>query len=149
MIPIKKVIVNTFYAVALVFLLFFQIVPAQAEEGKIIKIKVIKDESYTALKLDPAELTVEKDVIVIWLNSIVGQEVNILFQNNNLPQTAVTDAMGFSMEKDNVYAAKYLPFIATASLRFIKEGTYAYTVELKNSGCAATGTILVRTPPGS
>lgn len=146
MISIKKNNAKTLYILAPVFFLCCHIFPSHAEEGRIIKIEVVKNESSEMLKIDPAELTVEKDVIVIWLNSITDQEVNILFRYSDLPETAVTDPMGFDKEKNNIYAAKYLPFIATASLRFIKEGIYSYTVEMKNGKCSVGDAITVIAP---
>ena len=147
MMAIKKNTPNPLFAVALVCFVLCQIAPANAEDGRIIKIETIKEGPTATLTIDPAELTLEKGDIAIWLNSIAGQEVNIRFQHENLPKTAITDIMGFSPDKDGAYAAKYLPFIATASLRFIEDGTYPYTVEMKNGKCTAGGAVTVRTIP--
>ena len=137
---------NLFSVLAVACFILCHIAPATAEEGRIIKIDTAKNNPSATLTIDPAELAVEKDVIVIWLNSIVDQEVNVIFKHNNLPTTAVSDAMGFSRDKNGAYAAKYLPFIATASLRFIEDGIFSYTVEIKNGACVAHGAIIVGTP---
>jgi hypothetical protein len=148
MISMRQNIPSLFTVAILACFMLCHVAPAIAEEGKIIKIDAVKNDTSATLTIDPAELAIEKDVIVIWLNSIVDQEVNVLFQHKELPAAAVTDSMGFGPDKNGAYAAKYLPFIATASLRFIETGTYSYTVEMKNGTCAARGTIIVDSPTG-
>ncbi|MFO7964358.1 MAG: hypothetical protein R6U50_10590 [Desulfobacterales bacterium] len=115
---------------------------AAAQEGKIITIKTAAAEANAIVQLEPVELTISKNSVVIWLNAIKDQDVNISLSAEERPDAAFSDAMGFSLE-DGMYTAKYLPFIATASLRFVKEGVYTYRVELSNGKKKAHGTIKV------
>jgi hypothetical protein len=117
---------------------------ARAEDGSIISIQSVESKTATLLTVNPAELTINKNTIVIWLNAFRDHDVNIGFAEGKTTEKATCDAMGFDTGKSGEYEAKYLPSIATASLRFVKEGTYSYTVESQPGGLAAKGKIIVR-----
>jgi hypothetical protein len=123
------------------FLIFPRV--TMSEEGRIIKIEGTGGATCTGIGATPAELTIEKDVIVIWLNAIKGEEVNILFDDGKTIKNATDNPMGFDLDKKGIYAAKYLPFISTTSLRFIKKGTYHYRVISQNNKFTTQGTIIV------
>jgi hypothetical protein len=117
---------------------------ARAEDGKIISIQAAESATSAILTMNPAELTVDKNIIVIWLNAIQDREVNIRFADGKTLKNATRDAMGFDMGKNGGYEAKYLPSIGTASLRFVKEGVYVYTIQSQPGGLEAKGKIVVR-----
>jgi len=116
---------------------------AMAEEGQIITILASGGDTTTGIEATPSELTIEPGIIVIWVNAIKGDEVNILFDDGKTTENATADPMGFDLDKNGAYAAKYLPFLATTSLRFIKQGTYQYKVISQNKKFVAQGTLTV------
>ncbi len=116
---------------------------AAAEEGSIIKIEAPGGKIPEGITIYPQSLTVEKNVIVIWLNTLVDDELNILFDQGKQTKAATLNPSGFDLTNDGVYAAKYLPFVATASLRFVKPGIYTYRVISQNTKFEAKGTITV------
>ena len=115
-----------------------------AEEGRIIQISAIDEGgSQTGISATPTKLSIEKDIIVIWLNGIKGEEVNILFEDGEAVRSATANPMGFDLDKKGAYAAKYLPFISTTSLRFVKKGVYPYKVTSQHEKWVTQGTIIV------
>ena len=72
------------------------------------------------------------------------QDVDILLDEGETITDVTTDAMGFTLDKNGKYAAKYVPFISTTSLRFIKPGIYHYTVTALRGKVSAEGKIIVR-----
>lgn len=118
--------------------------PVKAEEGKIIMIQTEKSAAPVFLTVTPNEVTVDKNIIVIWLNATHDHDVNIRFDDGKLLEEATRDAMGFGMRKDGGYEAKYLPKIGTASLRFIKAGVYVYTIVSQPGDLSVKGKIIVR-----
>ena len=116
------------------------------EDGRIIRVERSHgdDDSPEGISILPPELTVEKNIIVIWLNLISEKEINIQFDNPEAMLSATKDHMGFTLNDTGQFAAKYMPHIATASLRFIAPGTYTYTVTSQNSEKSAKGKIIVR-----
>ena len=114
------------------------------EEGRIIEIQAIgESEAHTGISASPDELTIEKNVIVIWLNAINGDEVNIQFEDGETTKNATANPMGFDLDKNGEYAAKYLPFVSTTSLRFIKSGVYPYNVTSQDNKFTTHGTVIV------
>jgi hypothetical protein len=128
---------------AVIIGLFYLSPDAAAEEGSIIKIEAGGDKTPQAIAIRPQTLTVEKDTIVIWLNAVRDDELNILFDDGEQTKAATGNPSGFDLTKNGVYAAKYLPFIATASLRFVKPGTYSYRVISQKNKFETLGTITV------
>jgi hypothetical protein len=118
--------------------------PAWAEEGKIIMIQTEKSAGPVILRVNPPELAVDKNIIVIWLNATHDHDVNIRFDDGKSLEEGTRDAMGFGMGKDGGYEAKYLPKIGTASLRFVKAGVYVYTIVSQPGDLPAKGKIIVR-----
>ncbi len=116
----------------------------RAEDGKIISIQPVQSKTASILTVNPAELTINKNTIVIWLNAFRDHDVNIRFADGKATKQATCDAMGFDTGKNGEYEARYLPPIATASLRFVKAGTYVYTVESQPGGLTTKGNIVVR-----
>jgi hypothetical protein len=114
------------------------------EDGRIIKIESPGDPK-AGIVISPPELEIEKQMIVIWLNLIHGKEINILFDEPETVISATSDPMGFTPEEGGGFSARYMPHIATASLRFTKSGTYSYTVtQTKSDPKTTTGKIIVR-----
>jgi hypothetical protein len=115
------------------------------EDGRIIKIESPENNPEAGMVVSPSELEIDKQVIVIWLNLINGKEINIRFDKPEAVISATSDSMGFTREDDGGFSARYMPHIATASLRFTKSGTYSYTVTFtKSDPKTFTGKIIVR-----
>ena len=114
-----------------------------AEEGRIINILSSEENTNTGILIKPSELTIEPGIIVIWVNAIKGDEVNILFNDGKTTEDATDDPMGFDLDKKGEYAAKYMPFAATTSLRFIKKGNYPFKIVSQNTKLMTRGTIIV------
>jgi len=123
----------------------FSVLPmlCKAEEGKIIKVENVGGSVSGNFAINPSELSIEKGMIVIWLNTIKDQEIHIIFEDAKRLQTGTTDPMGFVQDAKGSFSAKYMPFIATSSLRFVKSGTYRYFVKSQNGKISAAGKIIV------
>lgn len=119
--------------------------PAVAkEDAKMIQVSAVEEGSSPRLIITPSELTVGKNSFVIWLNMIEGQEISVEFDDPGAVIPATTDHQVFSSDDKGYFAAKYMPFIATSSLRFVKAGTYKYTVKSFYGRASATGKVTVR-----
>ncbi|MBU4053397.1 MAG: hypothetical protein KKA41_03445 [Proteobacteria bacterium] len=114
------------------------------EDGRIIKIESPADNPESAMVISSPELEIDKQIIVIWLNMIKGKEINIIFDDPKTVIAATSDPMGFTTDDSGGFSARYMPHIATASLRFIKSGTYSYTVTSQiNEPKSSSGKIIV------
>jgi hypothetical protein len=135
-----------FLLLLIAFLLFsgdIKIINAQAPEGKIIKIEASDNKTLTGIIINPDKISVKKDTILIWLNSISGHDINIIFEDRKKLEKSIADPMGFSINSRGYFSADYLPHIATASLRFIKPGSYSYSATSRDGKVTANGTIVV------
>jgi hypothetical protein len=125
---------------------FFSDEKAMAEEdGRIIRIESSADHPASGIVITPSELQVDKQIIVIWLDFIQEGEINITFNDPQAVVSATSNPMGFVLNDNGEFSARYMPHIATASLRFIKSGTYSYTVTSQsNPEKTFVGKIIVR-----
>ena len=115
------------------------------EKAEMIKIGESENDLKADFSIMPSEIKVKKETIVIWVNFINGPEINIEFSNPDAVIAATKDAKGFYMDEANgVFSAKYLPFIATASIRFIKSGEYVFSVKSQDGEKSATGKVIVK-----
>jgi hypothetical protein len=128
---------------------FYPFLPDQEaladEDGRIVKIESPSNKSGPEIVISPSELEIDKKIIVIWLNLIENKEINITFNDPEAVVSATSDPMGFTPEDNGGFSARYMPHIATASLRFIKSGVFSYTVTYPTDHQkTSTGKIIVR-----
>ena len=113
------------------------------EDAIIIKIGTEGNDPKSGISLSPDEVTVKKETIVIWVNFIDGPELNVEFDDPKATIAATRDLKGFYVDDAGLLAAKYMPFVATASIRFIKNGTFGFSVTSQDGKTVATGKIIV------
>jgi len=77
--------------------------------------------------LRPANVTADLGTTIVWLNRD-RTEVEILFLNKKVT-IACGAPVNFTVGKDGAYESAKIPFGGTASLCFIKNGTFDYVVK--------------------
>ena len=87
--------------------------------------------------LTPASVTADLGTTIVWLNRD-RSEVEILFLNK-MVTIACGAPVNFTVGKNGAYESAKIPLGGTASLCFIKNGTFDYVV--KSSRTFYTGTI--------
>lgn len=114
------------------------------EDTVLIQVSAVEGGDAPRLILTPPESTVGKNGFVIWLNAIDGQEINVEFADPDAVASSTADHQVFSADKEDNFSARYMPYLATASLRFIKTGTFTYSVKSFYGRAVAKGKLIVR-----
>jgi hypothetical protein len=117
--------------------------PIKAYDIKIIKIYAERafDQIVT---LEPRNLIIKKDTVVVFSNLTGRSPVKVSFRDGKVCDACTTSACRFAMTSDNCFAATLVSSGQTASLCFMKEGTFVYDVIVV--GQAIKGTIIVKAP---
>jgi hypothetical protein len=115
-----------------------------ATNAAIIKIYTSNTEN-GALILDPANLYITKDTVVIWMNGISQEEVQVIFQDGKACQdvTISSREKGFGIDAKSCYVASLISYLSTSSLKFNDEGAFEYIVTTPNGKKATKGKIHV------
>lgn len=97
------------------------------------------------MMLDPPDLYISTNTVVIWMNGYEGVEVQVSFDDGKACQdvTVSPTQLGFSMSQ-NCYVTSYIPYAATSSLKFTEAGTFKYTVSTQDGKVTTAGKIVVR-----
>ena len=117
---------------------------AGTENAVIIKVSAIDDAGHLKINVTPCETVVKKDTIVIWVNFIDGPEINIAFDDAKAVSAATKDLQSFYIDDEGIFSAKYMPFIATSSIRFIKDGEFGYTISSSDEKEVVSGKVIVK-----
>lgn len=108
-----------------------KIYTAPTEEGKLI--------------LDPANLYITKNTVVIWMNGISEEQIQVIFQDGKACQdvTVSSREKGFGIDAKSCYVASLISYLSTSSLKFTEEGTFEYIVTTPDGKRAVKGKIYV------
>ena len=118
--------------------------PFDSKKAKIVKISTIEDSEQLKINIMPSEIIVDKNTVIIWVNFIDGPEINIKFDDPKATSAATTDLKSFYIDDEGVFSAKYMPFIATCSMRFIESGEFSYSITSSDEKEAACGKVIVK-----
>jgi hypothetical protein len=115
-----------------------------ATNAAIVKIYTSNTEN-GALILDPANLYITKDTVVIWMSGISQEEVQVIFQDGKACQdvTVSSQEKGFGIDAKSCYVASLISYLSTSSLKFTDEGVFEYIATTPKGKRAAKGKICV------
>lgn len=114
-----------------------------ATDAKLIQVSPIGKEKTVGLDVDPAEVKVKMNTIVIWLSAVQDSEIKIEFADGKKCKSVTAHADGFNLDQDRwCYVTSYVPFAGSSTLQFTDKGTYRYTIYTKD-GVSAIGKIMV------
>jgi len=121
-----------------------------AQDAAIVKIWAKTEGKTKEIRVDPVELTIEKNTIVVWMNGIQGKEVQLVFEegktcrditaNPNLKQP------GFFLDSKGCYVTSFLPYATTSTLQFPQTGSFDYSVVTEDGTMSGKGKIIVIPP---
>ncbi len=118
-----------------------------AIEAAIVKIWVKEEGKAKSIYADPPVLSVKKNTIVVWMNGIVDEEIQVIFQEGKTCKDVTVNPNqkqpGFFMDAKNCYVTSFLPYAETSTLRFPEEGTFEYKVENQDGKMKTKGKIVV------
>ena len=112
-----------------VFLGFFAEGVNSQEQAKHQVISLLPNEA------KPATVTISKGTTVIWINEGKGM-VEIRFTNTESMMMTCDSPLGFMRGIEGQFISDKVPFRGVASLCFIKDGEFNYTIERDPSGTA-------------
>ena len=126
----KKKFLTTLIALALVFsafVLIFHQKGLNAGECRLIRIYGEPD-GQVPFGLEPDIIRIKNGTCVVWANLSREQEVQVIFEEGKVCKDVTTAPMGFQLDAKNCYVTNYIPFGATSSLLFEKEGVFKYVL---------------------
>ena len=101
-----------------------------AQRCHIIRIHPEKGKAGRSIRIEPAQLEIEKGSCVVWINWVTAQQTRVVFKEDGKKCKDATDApTGFEFA-ENCYLTNFLTAGGTSSLRFFEPGTFKYVVEV-------------------
>jgi hypothetical protein len=127
------------------FLLLVNIGVLFAEEASTVQILKTSGEKPT-LALSVPDLYVSKNAVVIWLNSVQGEEIQVSFKDGKVAMdVSFSPAFkSFCLDSSSCFVTSFIPYAATSSLQFTKPGTFDYSVSNRTGKYSVKGKIIVR-----
>lgn len=119
--------------------------PSFAEDAQVVLIFKAKGDN-TELRLNPPDLYVKKGAIVIWMNSIVDEEVQVIFRDGKSCKDVSfsPSEKGFSLDARSCYVTSFIPYASTSSLQFTDTGSFDYAISNLSGKINGKGKIIVR-----
>jgi hypothetical protein len=119
--------------------------PAFAEDAQVVLIFQAKGDN-TELRLNPPDLYVKKGTIVIWMNSVMGEEVQVVFRDGKTCKDVSYSPVekGFSLDAKSCYVTSFIPYASTSSLQFTDTGSFDYAISNLTGKINGKGKIIVR-----
>ena len=116
-----------------------------AEDAQVVLIFKAKGDN-TELRLNPPDLYVKKGTIVIWMNSVVDEEVQVVFRDGKTcKDVSFSPAQkGFSLDAKSCYVTSFIPYASTSSLQFTDIGSFDYAISNLSGKVTGKGKIIVR-----
>ena len=140
-------LIGTFFAVAVLAVLATPGL-SQAADATLVNIQPKGGENITGFQVDPETVTVTKNAIIVWMSSVPGIEIQVIFNEGKTCRdvTSVTDQKnpGFYMDAKNCYVTNFLPYCATSTLQFPEAGSFEYKVVNEDGKLQAKGAIIVK-----
>lgn len=98
------------------------------------------------LMVAPADLSVQKGTVVIWMNGVQGEEIQVVFKDGKACKDVSfsPEFKGFSMDSKSCYVTSFIPYAATSSLQFTEKGTFEYTVSNATGRINGKGKVTVK-----
>ena len=84
-------------------LLMFTRGPTFAAEAMLVKIQPVGEDKLVGFYLDPSDLPVEKDTIVVWLSGVQGEEVQVIFLEGKACRDVTANPGAFKLNEKNCY----------------------------------------------
>ena len=142
----KKKFVTILMALALVFSAFVLVMNQKelsAEECRLIRVYGEPGGQIT-FGLEPPIVNIRSGACLVWVNLARDQEIKVIFEEGKVCKDVTTAPVGFQRDAKNCYVTNYIPFGATSSLLFEKEGTYDYIALAGKT--RVKGKVIVRMP---
>ena len=142
----KKKFFVTLMAFALVFSAFVLIMNQKglsAAECRLIRIYG-EPGGQIPFGLEPPITNIRSGSCLVWVNLAREQEVKVIFEDGKVCKDVTTAPVGFQLDPKNCYVTNYIPFGATSSLLFEKEGIYEYVTTAGKTKIKGRG--IVRAP---
>ena len=120
----------------------------QVSDVKLIKIMPeFEGDNVKGFSVDPGVLNVKKNTIVLWMNGVLEQEVQVVFNEGktcrDISANPNMKAPGFFLDARDCYVTSFLPYAGTSALQFIDAGKYEYKVVTEDGKMSAMGKIEV------
>lgn len=112
------------------------LVCAPVEEASAMDILIVKVFAHPSgavkqVNIEPAEGTVKKGSVVVWVNTSKEKEVKVSFADGKRCADVTSAATTFNMESA-CYVTTWMPVSGTSSLQFNEAGTFEYSVEAED-----------------
>jgi hypothetical protein len=119
--------------------------PSFAEDAQVVLIFKAKGDN-TELRVNPPDLYVKKGTIVIWMNSIVDEEVQVIFRDGKTCKDVSFSPAekGFALDAKSCYVTTLIPYASTSSLQFTDTGSFDYAISNLSGKINGKGKIIVR-----
>lgn len=141
----KIALMSTIIFSVLVITLFAAPSLSVAEDAQIVLIFKAKGDN-SELRLNPPDLYVKKGTIVVWMNSVVDEEVQVVFRDGKTCKDVSFSPVekGFSLDSKSCYVTSFIPYASTSSLQFTDTGSFHYAVSNLSGKTMGKGKIIVR-----
>lgn len=118
---------------------------SDASDAQVVLIFKSKGDN-TELKLNTPDLFITKGTIVIWMNSVVDEEVQVVFRDGKTCKDVSFSPIekGFSLDAKSCYVTSFIPYASTSSLQFTDVGSFDYAVSNISGKITGKGKIIVR-----
>lgn len=118
-----------------------------ATESLLVKIEPVKDINGKLIGffVNPKNIEIKENTIVIWLSGIYGQEIQVIFEDGKTCKDVTADPHFFEFNpQTSCYVTNYIPYGATSSLRFPQAGVFNYVVSSQDGKMKFPATLIVR-----
>ena len=123
---------------------------AFTEEAALVKIWAQKESTpdKLGLRVDPVSLTIKKGTLVVWMNGVVGKEIQVVFEEGKTCRDVTANPNqkepGFFLDVRDCYVTSFLPYTNTSTLQFPEVGSFNYKVMTEDGKMSAKGIIIVK-----
>lgn len=115
-----------------------------AEDAAVVLVYKVAGDN-TELRLNPPDLYIKKNTVVIWMNSVMGEEVQVVFRDGKACQDiSFSPEAAFNLDAKSCFVTSFLPYAATSSLKFMETGEFDYVVQNLSEKITGKGKIIVR-----
>ena len=132
-----------FFSVILLMFIFAPMALSAEDATVVLIYKAAGDNS--ELRLNPPDLYVKKNTVVIWMNSVMGEEIQVVFRDGKAcKDISFSPEAAFNLDSKSCYVTSFLPYAATSSLKFMETGEFDYMVQNLSEKISGKGKIIVR-----
>ncbi len=113
-------------------------------DAKLVKIQPVGEGLIVGFYIDPPDLYVEKNTIVVWLSGVKDEDIQVVFMEGKTCKDVTAYPKQFAMDNKDCYVASSISYGETSTLQFVEPGTYRYYVATMEGKIKAKGSIIVR-----